>query len=267
MSIDAEATRGVDEAYVVVAAGVAPDGERVDRERAGQRRPIVFVPDESVAPRVVVGLVAEGIDLVELYGGFGPTSAAAVSAAIGGRARRLRGDHRGPGDRRGRAAGARGGGELRRRGPRRRGRLLGPRGGLGHRPSMTGRAEDPGWKADPLTGGIRLSWRAVPVQAPAAGRGSARPPGTPRPSGWHGIAGPANAVAGSLSAALRDSEAGDHGADMLQGIEGGAEAGGGALRQGGPLAPDVVVPGVPDAGSGTAAAAIVVSARQGGVPE
>ena len=85
MSNDAETTRGVDEAYVVVAAGAAPDGERLDRERAGQRRPIVFVPDESAAPRVVADLVADGIELVELYGGFGPTSAAAVSAAIGGR--------------------------------------------------------------------------------------------------------------------------------------------------------------------------------------
>lgn len=222
MSIDAEATRGVDEAYVVVAAGVAPDGERVDRERAGQRRPIVFVPDESVAPRVVVGLVAEGIDLVELYGGFGPTSAAAVSAAIGGRARRLRGDHRGPGDRRGRAAGARGGGELRRRGPRRRGRLLGSRGGLGRRPSMTGRAaaRSRGWarRGDrgrgPGTGGpaagrqrgpqgvepaggpivVRPSapWdRAGRRRVLAAGRGvsrctwAGRGPGTPwAPAGW-----------------------------------------------------------------------------------
>jgi predicted polyphosphate/ATP-dependent NAD kinase len=77
--------RGIDEAYLVVAPGTDAAGERIDRERDGQRRPIVFVPDESVAPKVAAELVAEGIELIELYGGFGPTTASAVSAAIGGR--------------------------------------------------------------------------------------------------------------------------------------------------------------------------------------
>jgi predicted polyphosphate/ATP-dependent NAD kinase len=85
MSNDAHGDRGIDEAYVIVAPGVDPAGERIDRERDGQRRPIVFVPDESVAPKVAAELVAEGIELVELYGGFGPTAAATVSAAIGGK--------------------------------------------------------------------------------------------------------------------------------------------------------------------------------------
>jgi predicted polyphosphate/ATP-dependent NAD kinase len=75
--------RGIDEAYLVVAPGTDASGERIDRERDGQRRPIVFVPDESVAPKVAAELVAEGIELIELYGGFGPTTASAVSAAIG----------------------------------------------------------------------------------------------------------------------------------------------------------------------------------------
>lgn len=85
MTSDARDDRGIDEAYVVVAPGVDVAGERVDRERDGQRRPIVFVPDESVAPKVAADLVAEGIELVELYGGFGSTAAAAVSAAVGGK--------------------------------------------------------------------------------------------------------------------------------------------------------------------------------------
>ena len=85
MTSDERDTRGIDEAYLVVAAGAAPGGETIDRRRAGQRRPIVFVPDESAAPRVAADLVADGVELIELYGGFGPTGAAAVSAAIGGR--------------------------------------------------------------------------------------------------------------------------------------------------------------------------------------
>lgn len=76
---------GIDEAYIVVEQGADPAGERIDREHDGQRRPIVFVPDESAAPAVAARLVEEGIDLIELYGGFGPTSAAAVTAAIDGR--------------------------------------------------------------------------------------------------------------------------------------------------------------------------------------
>jgi hypothetical protein len=85
MTDDASDDRGIDEAYIVVAAGADAAAERIDRERAGQRRPIVFVPDESAAPGVAADLVAEGIELIELYGGFGPTSAAAVSAAVDGR--------------------------------------------------------------------------------------------------------------------------------------------------------------------------------------
>lgn len=84
MTSDAGDDRGIDEAYLV-ATGAAGTVERIDRERPGQRRPIVFVPDESAAPAVAADLVAEGIELIELYGGFGPTSAAAVSAAVGGR--------------------------------------------------------------------------------------------------------------------------------------------------------------------------------------
>lgn len=76
---------GVAEAYIVVEQGTDPAGERTERDHDGwRRRPIVFVPDESVAPSVAVRLVQEGIDLIELYGGFGPSSAAAVTAAVDG---------------------------------------------------------------------------------------------------------------------------------------------------------------------------------------
>lgn len=42
MTDDAHADRGIDEAYVIVAPGADSAGERIDRERDGQRRPIVL---------------------------------------------------------------------------------------------------------------------------------------------------------------------------------------------------------------------------------
>jgi hypothetical protein len=45
---------------------------------------VVPVPDAETAAAVAAELGHDGLDLIELYGGFGPRAAAAVLAATGG---------------------------------------------------------------------------------------------------------------------------------------------------------------------------------------
>jgi hypothetical protein len=71
------------EAFIFLAEGTDP-ADRAYRETALTRTALVPVPDAETAAAVAAELRDEGLDLVELYGGFGPKAAAAVLAATGG---------------------------------------------------------------------------------------------------------------------------------------------------------------------------------------
>jgi 6-phosphofructokinase len=71
------------EALIFRAAGTDP-ADRTHRETALTRTAVVPVPDAESAAAVAAELSDDGLDLIELYGGFGPTAAAAVLAAAGG---------------------------------------------------------------------------------------------------------------------------------------------------------------------------------------
>jgi 6-phosphofructokinase len=70
------------EAFIFLADG-ADSAERTYRETALNRTALVPVPDADTAAAVAAELHRDGLDLIELYGGFGPKAAAAVLAATG----------------------------------------------------------------------------------------------------------------------------------------------------------------------------------------
>src|SRR5688572_25753480 len=72
-------------AYIYGQPGADPAADRFVIERDGQRTTLVPVPDESAAAEVALDLIDEGVELIELCGGFGPTEAARVVEVIGGR--------------------------------------------------------------------------------------------------------------------------------------------------------------------------------------
>ncbi|MEU8420623.1 DUF6506 family protein [Micromonospora sp. NPDC048835] len=72
-------------AYIYEHPGSDPIGDRVVLDRDGQRTFLVPVPDPAVAPAVAVDLLAEGVALIELCGGFALAAAARVVEAVGGR--------------------------------------------------------------------------------------------------------------------------------------------------------------------------------------
>jgi Family of unknown function (DUF6506) len=72
------------ETVIVLAEGADP-GDRTFRETALTRTAFVPVPDAETAAAVAAELADDGLDLIELYGGFGPRAATAVLAATGGR--------------------------------------------------------------------------------------------------------------------------------------------------------------------------------------
>lgn len=75
------------EAFIYIQPGSDPAVDRTVREDEHSRSWFVAVPDVSTGVAVAVELVdGEGVQLLELYGGFGPTGAARVIEAIGGRA-------------------------------------------------------------------------------------------------------------------------------------------------------------------------------------
>lgn len=72
-------------AYIYEHPGSDPTTDRHVLERKGQRTLLVPVADPAHAPDVARDLVAEGVGLIELCGGFTLACAAAVSAAVDGR--------------------------------------------------------------------------------------------------------------------------------------------------------------------------------------
>jgi hypothetical protein len=71
--------------FIFVAPGSRPEGDRTVIERPGLTSTIVTVPEQEAAPEVARQLVAEGAQLIELCGIFGPTWAAKVVEAVDGR--------------------------------------------------------------------------------------------------------------------------------------------------------------------------------------
>ena len=72
-------------AYIDGQPGVDPVADRFVIERGGQRTALVPVPDESAVASVALGLIHEGVELIELCGGFGLAEAARVVEAVDGR--------------------------------------------------------------------------------------------------------------------------------------------------------------------------------------
>jgi Family of unknown function (DUF6506) len=71
------------EALIFRAQGTNP-ADRKHRETALTRTAFVPVPDAETAATVATELGDDGLDLIEMYGGFGPKAASAVLAATGG---------------------------------------------------------------------------------------------------------------------------------------------------------------------------------------
>ncbi|MFI0422828.1 DUF6506 family protein [Spongiactinospora sp. 9N601] len=79
----AEAGEPMTAAFIIIVPGTDPQADREVREHEGGRALFVAVPEESAAPEVAADLLAsEGIELIELYGGFTPAGAARVIEAV-----------------------------------------------------------------------------------------------------------------------------------------------------------------------------------------
>ncbi|WP_328472801.1 DUF6506 family protein [Actinoplanes sp. NBC_00393] len=72
-------------AYIYEHPETDPVMDRRVIDRGGQRTVLVPVPDPAQAAQVAQDLIAEGVTLIELCGGFSLPAAAAVSAAVAGR--------------------------------------------------------------------------------------------------------------------------------------------------------------------------------------
>jgi len=72
-------------AFLYLAPGSDPTRDRSILEDDADRTTFVAVPDQDSAAQVALELVDHGVELVELYGGFGPTAAARVIEAVGRR--------------------------------------------------------------------------------------------------------------------------------------------------------------------------------------
>lgn len=72
-------------AAIMLWDGANPRADRVVKENAQERLTIVFVSSVDQAAEVAVELVHEGVELIELCGGFGLDAGAIVSSAVAGR--------------------------------------------------------------------------------------------------------------------------------------------------------------------------------------
>jgi hypothetical protein len=71
--------------FIFTGRGLDPAADRAVIARDGFRAIIVGVAEPSQAPVIAVELVRDGVQLIELCGGFGPVWTAKVIAAIDGR--------------------------------------------------------------------------------------------------------------------------------------------------------------------------------------
>jgi hypothetical protein len=70
-------------AYIYEHPGTDPVEDRVVIDRDGLRTYLVPIPEPSVAPQIATDLVADGVALIELCGGFTMAAAARVVEAVG----------------------------------------------------------------------------------------------------------------------------------------------------------------------------------------
>lgn len=69
--------------FIYLSPGADPAVHRMVIETGGQTSTIVAVPDPSAAPEVAVGMVEDGVQLIELCGVVGPAGTAKVLEATG----------------------------------------------------------------------------------------------------------------------------------------------------------------------------------------
>jgi hypothetical protein len=70
--------------FIVTGAGLDPVRNRCVMSSEHFEMIAIGVPNAAAAPEVARSLVAEGVQLIELCGGFGPVGTAAVLSAIHG---------------------------------------------------------------------------------------------------------------------------------------------------------------------------------------
>lgn len=73
-------------AFIFIEKGADPARDRFDKSFPPQETTFIPVPDEKAAVAVARALIADGVGLIELYGGFTSEGAAAVIDAVDGRA-------------------------------------------------------------------------------------------------------------------------------------------------------------------------------------
>jgi Family of unknown function (DUF6506) len=74
------------EGLILLEDGANPATDRIVRDNGRVRRVIVFVPEPTVAVEVATELADDGVERIELDGGFGPIWSAKIFEAVDGRA-------------------------------------------------------------------------------------------------------------------------------------------------------------------------------------
>lgn len=72
-------------AFIYVRPGADPTADRFETERSGVRTTLVAVPEQAAAVQTAIDLVRSGVQVIELCSILGPTWAARVIEATGGR--------------------------------------------------------------------------------------------------------------------------------------------------------------------------------------
>lgn len=70
--------------FIVTGSGLDPARDRCVMESGGFRMVTIGVPTAAEGPEAARALLAEGVQLIELCGGFGPSGTVAVLKAIDG---------------------------------------------------------------------------------------------------------------------------------------------------------------------------------------
>ena len=71
-------------AFLYTADGTEPSGTRTDIDTGGCRTVLIGVPQASDGVEIARALAADGVQLIELCGGFGPVWTARIIEATGG---------------------------------------------------------------------------------------------------------------------------------------------------------------------------------------
>lgn len=74
------------EGLILIEDGADSRTDRIVRDNGRVRKSIVFVSEPAEGPGVAIEMADQGVELIELDGGFGSLWAAKIFEAIGGRA-------------------------------------------------------------------------------------------------------------------------------------------------------------------------------------